>query len=257
MQWYYAIDDQRLGPVSHAELERLIDKGSVIGRSLVWRKGMDQWETLDAVKIREPELFSPVPPPLPPSVAEAGPAESAEPERVRRVPTLEPEAADAAVPEVLLYAGFWRRFGAHLADLAIWWFVWQIFTGIVGTVWFPEAMAIAQKGPSHQAKPEELIPLLQLFAASVGVGVVWALIYDLMFIPKLGATPGKLLFGLRVVTAGGKPIGALKVAGRCLCKGVAGLPTLCLGYLIVAFDEQKRGLHDHFSGTRIVLKRKP
>ena len=49
MQWYYAIADQRLGPVSHAELERLIEKGSLIGRSLVWRKGMDQWETLDAV----------------------------------------------------------------------------------------------------------------------------------------------------------------------------------------------------------------
>lgn len=256
MQWYYAIDDQRLGPVSHAELERLIEKGSLIGRSLVWRKGMDQWETLDAVKQREPELFASVPPPLP-SEAQADAPVGAGESFQRRTPTLEPEAARAAVPEVLHYAGFWRRFGAHLVDLAIWWFVWQIFTGIVGALWFPDAMAIAQKGPGHQAKPEELIPLLKLLAASVGVGVVWAIIYDLMFIPRLGATPGKLLFGLRVVKANGRSLGALNVVARCLCKGVAGLPTLCIGYLVVAFDDQKRSLHDQFAGTRVVRKREP
>ncbi|HEY9248207.1 MAG TPA: DUF4339 domain-containing protein, partial [Rariglobus sp.] len=43
MQWYYSIDGQRLGPVPHAELERLIQAGTITGDALIWRQGMDQW----------------------------------------------------------------------------------------------------------------------------------------------------------------------------------------------------------------------
>jgi hypothetical protein len=48
----------------------------------------------------------------------------------------------------------------------------------------------------------------------------------------------------------------MHIVGRCLAKGLAGLPTLCIGYLIVAFDDQKRGLHDYFSQTRVVIKKR-
>jgi uncharacterized RDD family membrane protein YckC len=256
MQWYYAIDDQRLGPVSHAEFEALVQSGKISGAALVWRKGMDQWKTLDEVKERDPALFAPVPPPLPVAAEDDVESGVVEEVRVRRTPRLEAEEQKPKPPEVLLYAGFWRRFGAHLVDLGAWWVVWQVLTGVVGTLYFPEAVAIAQKGPGYQARPEELIVLLRFLGAALAIGVVWAIIYDALFLLRFGATPGKLLFGLRVVQATGRPLGFANVVWRCLAKGLCGLPTLCIGYLIVAFDEQKRGLHDHISQTRVIIKKR-
>ena len=140
-------------------------------------------------------------------------------------------------------------------DLALWWVVWQIFTGILGAMFFPDAVAILQKGSGYQPKPDEIMVLLRFFGVALVIGVIWAIIYDAIFTLRFGATPGKLLFGLRIVKANGKPLGLAHVAGRCLAKGLAGLPTLCIGYLIVAFDDQKRGLHDFFAQTRVVKKR--
>lgn len=254
MQWYYAIDGQRSGPVPHAEFERLIQAGTITGEVLVWRQGMDQWKTLADVQARDPALFAPVPPPLPPVEADAPEGGVSEPEVVRRAPSLMIEEKPSA-PEVLLYAGFWQRFGAHVVDFVLWWFIWQILVALVGAKYFPDAMAIAQKGPGYQAKPEELIPLLRFLGAVFAVGVVWAIIYDAFFLLRFSATPGKLLFGIQVVRPNGKPLGFMRIVVRTLAKGLAGVPTLGIGLLIVAFDEQKRGLHDFFSGTRVVKKR--
>lgn len=43
MQWYYAIDGQRHGPVSEQEFAQLIANGTITGETLVWRQGVDQW----------------------------------------------------------------------------------------------------------------------------------------------------------------------------------------------------------------------
>lgn len=256
MQWYYAIDDQRLGPVSHAEFERLMQSGKITGGALVWRKGMDQWKTLDEVKERDPALFAEVPPPLPSAEVHAEVVDPEAGDDVRRAPRLEPEGGKPKAPEVLHYAGFWRRLGAHLVDLLAWWIVWQLFSGIVGSIYFPEAVAIAQKGTGHQATPDELMVMLRFFGVALVIGAIWAVIYDAVFMLRLGATPGKLLFGLRVVKANGQPLGFSNVAARCLAKGLVGIPTLCIGYLIVAFDDQKRGLHDHISQTRVIIRKR-
>src|SRR5258708_848853 len=44
MQWYYAIDKQRHGPISPAELEQLAAQGTIRGDSLVWCQGMTDWQ---------------------------------------------------------------------------------------------------------------------------------------------------------------------------------------------------------------------
>lgn len=44
MEWYYAIDGQRLGPVSLHEMARLVAAGTVTADTLVWRAGMAQWQ---------------------------------------------------------------------------------------------------------------------------------------------------------------------------------------------------------------------
>ena len=41
--WYYAHDQQQLGPVTSIELKRLAAAGQLFPDDLIWREGMDEW----------------------------------------------------------------------------------------------------------------------------------------------------------------------------------------------------------------------
>lgn len=48
-QWYYGSQGQQTGPVTEAELRRLIGQGVVTREMMVWRDGMSEWRTLAEV----------------------------------------------------------------------------------------------------------------------------------------------------------------------------------------------------------------
>lgn len=50
MNWYYALGDQRQGPVSDAELDALISSGKITENTLVWKEGMVNWQPLKEVR---------------------------------------------------------------------------------------------------------------------------------------------------------------------------------------------------------------
>lgn len=256
MQWYYSTGGQRLGPVTHEEMERLIQAGTVTDEALLWRKGMGQWKTLREITSLNPALFGEGPPPLP-----RGDPEAVDDGRARRAMRLAPEAERAAPPEVLFYAGFWRRAGAFLLDGLLWLFIWNLLSTLVTALLLPESKALnesilAAGGPfKYQPTPEETLILLKTSAVGLVIGLVWAVVYDVIFLSRFGATPGKLAFGLRVVTASNKPLGLMRIVARALLRIVSGMPTLFIGFLIAAFDDQKRSLHDYACGTRVVKKK--
>ena len=247
MQWYYAIDGERFGPVTHSELERLVQAGTIVADTLIWRQGMNEWQTLAAVCAVNPAWFaerrSATPPAQEATDAELAPSAP--------IPELTGHTHE---PETLVYAGFWPRCGAYFVDFFLWWMVWQIFVGLVGTAYFPEAMAIAAHGPGYQPKPEELMVLVRFLGTACVIGLAWSIAYDAIFLLRFGATPGKLIFGLRVVQADGRPLSFMRIVARCMAKALTGL-TLGIGFLVVAFDEHKRGLHDFICNTRVVKKR--
>ena len=43
-EWYYAVGDERQGPVDAAEIERLIEAGTVTPNTLVWKAELANWE---------------------------------------------------------------------------------------------------------------------------------------------------------------------------------------------------------------------
>ena len=49
MDWYYAINGQRVGPVSESNFAQLVANGVITEDTLVWRKGMAQWVRWDAI----------------------------------------------------------------------------------------------------------------------------------------------------------------------------------------------------------------
>jgi uncharacterized RDD family membrane protein YckC len=67
------------------------------------------------------------------------------------------------------------------------------------------------------------------------------------------ATVGKLLCRLAVIDKNGRRISFRRAVGRRLAKILSGI-TFSFGYLLVAIDGQKRGLHDLIAGTFVIRR---
>jgi uncharacterized RDD family membrane protein YckC len=77
--------------------------------------------------------------------------------------------------------------------------------------------------------------------------------YETFFVARLGATPGKMALGLKVVRPDGGPVGLGRAFGRYFAKFLS-MIILGIGYIMVGFDSEKRGLHDMICGTRVVKR---
>jgi len=49
MEWYYAVEKQQKGPVTPEQLAELVQQGVVTGATLVWHKGMGEWQPYSKV----------------------------------------------------------------------------------------------------------------------------------------------------------------------------------------------------------------
>jgi uncharacterized RDD family membrane protein YckC len=89
---------------------------------------------------------------------------------------------------------------------------------------------------------------LVLLAMSMVVSVA----YYVFFTGYNGQTPGKMALRVKVIDNDGGPVGygqafVREVIGKFLSSLI-----LCIGYLMVAFRADKRGLHDLVARTRVI-----
>lgn len=152
----------------------------------------------------------------------------------------------AAAPGTFVYGGFWRRVLALLLD------------GIIlGVIYFPVQMLLLMMlAPSISRDPQGIHAgsLVAAFGAAYAFNIVLGVCYQGYFLSQKSATPGKMILGLKVITPGGGRISVGRAVGRYFGYILDGL-TLGIGYLIVAFDSEKRGLHDYICGTRVIREK--
>jgi uncharacterized RDD family membrane protein YckC len=98
-----------------------------------------------------------------------------------------------------------------------------------------------------------LIRLPAIVLASVGGAFSFFLInsYLLFFWLLAGQTPGKAFLGLRVVSTRGRPLRFRQALRRLVGYWLSALP-LFAGFLWVLIDDERRGWHDKFAGTKVV-----
>ncbi len=140
----------------------------------------------------------------------------------------------------LEYAGFWIRFGAKLID---------------GVVLFMFELMLLTPDPAGPAAGDP--GLLSVLLVTVGfffVRLIFGALYSILLVGRYGATLGKMVCGLKVVNQDGDRISYARASGRFLAEFLS-FVTLAFGYLLVAFDGQKRALHDHICATRVVKSR--
>lgn len=136
---------------------------------------------------------------------------------------------------VVRYGGFWKRLAAFLIDALI-----------LSAINIPVAMLMGDA-----VRPRAGVSISYAFSVSYLASTVLALVYYGYFLSQKAATPGKMLMGLKVVTASGGRIGVGRAIARYFAYIVSGV-LLCIGYLMIAFDSQKRALHDYICGTRVI-----
>ena len=182
-----------------------------------------------------------MPPPAPAPMAAARPAPvppAPAPAPAAPAPvTFGDEAAVEGEP-----AGFWIRFLAYLVDSLI-------VTLLMAVIWAPSVFVTIRAATSGEG-PGALAAILPFLSFVIGTAV--GLGYILWFWATRGATPGKKMLGLKIVREDGEePMGWGTAFMRLVGYMVSGF-VLYIGFLMIAFNPDKMGLHDKIAKTRVL-----
>jgi uncharacterized RDD family membrane protein YckC len=148
------------------------------------------------------------------------------------------------------FGGFWIRFVASLLDGVI----LAVVAGIFSAFLFPAFMSrgmVRNPNPTPEEAFAMFLPMMGIMGVIVLLNMIVGCSYETFFIARLGATPGKMALGLKVVRPDGGPITAGRAAGRYFAKIVSSM-ILMIGYIMAGFDSQKRALHDMICDTRVI-----
>ncbi len=150
------------------------------------------------------------------------------------------EAPAARVP-----GGFWRRFVAFLVDSVI---VSIVLTPLSFLFSFLSGSLVAVTGGGEP----DLTMVLLVQAVSFVTSLIATFLYYGWFYKNKGASPGKMLMRLRISSHDtGTNISYMRAGLReTLGKFVSGI-ILSIGYLMAAFRQDKRALHDFMFGTQV------
>ena len=91
-----------------------------------------------------------------------------------------------------------------------------------------------------------------MVAGAVGLLFGMSALYQVYLGGILGQTVGKRLFGLRVISSQGQAPGPVIACVRFVTMALS-LGPVGLGFLWCIFDRERRALHDHLSGTYVIL----
>jgi len=243
MEWFYANGGNRVGPVTPVAFEGLLKDNVIRADTLVWSQGQTEWRPWSHI-----------------SAETAACAVSGGRYWRRDMVPYEGKFISAAhkedffqrlkegvhQPHEMRYAGFWYRFLAKFIDGLILWVV-NTATSMVMALVFFGAFSFAPRSPDIGR-----VFLFQGVTMLINIGI--ALLYSWFFISRYSATPGKMALGLKVLRADGAALTTGRIIGRYFAEWLSSL-ILAIGYIMAAFDDQKRALHDRICDTRVIRSR--
>lgn len=155
-------------------------------------------------------------------------------------------------------AGFWIRFASFLIDNILVFIGGLIFTLVLIAIIFTIFPDLAGKYVVDQYTWDAILaaserPSTWLDWAIYAFFFIFGIAYFTIAIGWKGQTLGKLMLGLKVVRTDGSRAGFLQAFvrswGYLLC-----IVSLGIGFLVIAWNDQKRGLHDFISNTKVITK---
>lgn len=246
MQWYFAESGRQVGPLDQDTFNSHVASGRVAPDTLVWSPGMPNWQPYRTANPAAEPIATPLPPgPDMRYCSECGRAFSTDDLAAfgdslvcaACKPIFAQKLREGVVTRGLHgYGGFWIRFAAVLIDGLILAVISMFYTPFITLAGFDT------HDPSR---------FFIKFGILLSIQFLIRMAYETSFIGRFAATPGKMVCHLKVVRPDGRPLTYLRSWCRFLAKEVNGF-TLLIGYIIAAFDDEKRALHDRICDTRVV-----
>ncbi len=249
MDWYYALENEKKGPFSEDEFKNLVESNEVTNETLVWNSTMADWDkygnlskpgdlpvrsqVTDDTRKKCVECHMSYPQTDMVSFENSWVCRDCKNIFVQKI-------KEGIKTEEYKYAGFWIRFGAKLIDGFIMMFIYLLFSFILVGL-----MSSVDRTSGSANMIVVLVTLLQYGTA---------IFYYVYFVGKYSATPGKMACGIKIITPETGRVSYLKAFGRYLSE-ILSYIILCIGYIMVAWDKEKKGLHDIICNTRVIYKK--
>lgn len=132
------------------------------------------------------------------------------------------------------YSGFWIRVLAMIID--------GIILGIIGYLAFGSDVTQVDAENGFNAS-----------VSFTGWKNLVPIIYTIGFWSWISATPGKYIVGIKIVDQNGGKLSIARAVGRYLSY-LVNFITIGIGFIWVAFDGKKQGLHDKIAKTYVVKR---
>jgi uncharacterized RDD family membrane protein YckC len=138
----------------------------------------------------------------------------------------------------VVYATFWRRFGAYIIDGIIVGIIQYVLSSIIATFIF-------------DLQPTDIGEFFTIAGGLYALIFLISIMYYILYWAWRGQTLGKMAMGIKIVRLDGSSIGV----GRATLRYVGYListMTLLIGFLMIIGDSKKQGLHDKIADTYVV-----
>ncbi len=256
MEWYYVVGKDRVGPVSETDFNELIDNGTITPKTHVWNKSMTEWQRLETLSVVQdaPHADDTKKDDNQDNIAvttyacsecgESFPEDELVTFESSKVcvkckPNFIQKIREGVAVGNVQFAGFWIRVAAKLID--------GLLLMVVNL-----AIGFVVAAVMSSADDPSVVLASTLIASAFQICVAAG--YSCYFLGKYGATIGKMACGLKVITGEHDAVSYLKGFGRYFAEVLSSI-VLLIGYIMVAFDSEKRGLHDRICNTRVVYKK--
>ncbi len=137
----------------------------------------------------------------------------------------------------LIYKGFWIRLVAEIIDAILLGLLSQFIDLFIQ---LPRLDTVVNP-----------FSLFSIFSLSFSIKFLINITFYVFFNGRYGATPGKMVIGAKIVNTDGSPISYTKAFARFFAEMLSGF-ILGIGYIMAAFDSQKRALHDRICNTLVI-----
>lgn len=205
MEYFIAIDGEKVGPLTQYRVVQMLREEEISFQHKAWHKELDNWMPIEEI----------------PSMKSAVEAlQRVEPEEyVKKADSeggikSEPERKEKKVVPVATEVRPLLRFWARTFDYCIVFTIVYLFAEFefleqppdLTYQGFSELMADARERSERAVESGEMLAFIKLGIFSM---LLWNVVEGLM-LSLFGTTPGKALFGIRVLTLAGEKVSALK-----------------------------------------------
>jgi uncharacterized RDD family membrane protein YckC len=154
----------------------------------------------------------------------------------------------------LEYAGFWIRLAASLIDFLLLIVALYILYCVISQSFFwifPGVNKIVDTFGAIARGAPVSAGLIWLLAIVLLIFLAGSTVYFVVCWATTGQTVGKLSMSIKIIRTDSSPldlrIASIRFLGSLLCMALLGI-----GFIIIAFDSRKQGLHDRIADTYVV-----